>query len=179
MNVEFVTRWFPIDNWYEKDIYAKTSDGGCAYTKDQQFLKACLIYTCLSNQNKYPLMVQMAEDTRMNCVLTIVELSSLWLFRTWKKYPLKQLHQMMKKNCLKYGIKSLQQEDCWIQPGIQLRCISDCKRVEYFYDVRGNSMKKMYDYPVLNGNLDTLRVMLKIYYRSHITDKMFEYRLIK
>ena len=40
-------------------------------------------------------------------------------------------------------------------------------------------MKKMYDYPVLNGNLDTLRIMLKVYYKSHITDKMFEYRLIK
>ena len=57
--------------------------------------------------------------------------------------------------------------------------MSDFKRVEYFYDVWGNSKKKkMYDYPVLNGNLDTLRVMLKTY-KSHITDKMFEYGLIK
>lgn len=29
-----------------------TSDGGDAYTKDADFLKSCLIYTCLSNQNK-------------------------------------------------------------------------------------------------------------------------------
>ena len=74
LSVEFVTRWFPIDNWYEKDIYATTSDGRDAYIKDPQFLKACLIYTCLSNQNKYPLMVQMAEVIRTNCVLTIVGL---------------------------------------------------------------------------------------------------------
>ena len=35
LSVEFVTRWFPIDNKCGKDIYATTSDGGDAYTKDQ------------------------------------------------------------------------------------------------------------------------------------------------
>ena len=29
-----------------------TSDGGDAYTKDSDFLKSCLLYTVLSNQNK-------------------------------------------------------------------------------------------------------------------------------
>lgn len=38
----------PLDNWYEKDIYATTSDGGDAYTCDPEFLKSCLLYTCLS-----------------------------------------------------------------------------------------------------------------------------------
>ena len=42
----------PLDRWYEKDIYATTADGGNAYAKDNGFLKSCLIYTCLSNQNK-------------------------------------------------------------------------------------------------------------------------------
>ena len=41
-----------LDSWYEKDMYATTSDGGDAYTKDDDFLKSCLLYTCLSNQNK-------------------------------------------------------------------------------------------------------------------------------
>lgn len=48
----WVAKHIPLDNWYEKDIYATTSDGGDAYTRDQDFLKSCLIYTCLSNQNK-------------------------------------------------------------------------------------------------------------------------------
>ena len=48
----WVAKMFPQDKWYEKDIYATTAAGGDAYTKDQNFLKSCLIYTCLSNQNK-------------------------------------------------------------------------------------------------------------------------------
>jgi len=48
----WVAKHIPLNNWYEKDIYATTSDGGDAYTKDDNFLKACLLYTVLSNQNK-------------------------------------------------------------------------------------------------------------------------------
>ena len=44
---------------------------------------------------------------------------------------------------------------------------------------RGKNKHKVYDYPELNGDLDTLRVNLKAYYRSHISDKMFEYELVK
>ena len=48
----WVSKLLPQDNWYDKDIYNNTSDGGELYTKDNEFLKYCLIYTCLSNQNK-------------------------------------------------------------------------------------------------------------------------------
>ena len=43
----------------------------------------------------------------------------------------------------------------------------------------GKSKKTVYDYPILNGHLDTLRIMLKAYYKSHITEKMFKYELLK
>lgn len=43
----------------------------------------------------------------------------------------------------------------------------------------GKSKKMVYDYLVLNGYLDTLRTMLKAYYKSHITEKMFKYELLK
>ena len=42
----------------------------------------------------------------------------------------------------------------------------------------GNS-KKIYDYPVLNGYLIALRNSLKAYYKSHITEKLFRYELLK
>ena len=48
----WVAKLFPQDNWYDKDVYFTTSDGCDAYTHDSDFLKSCLIYTCLSNQNK-------------------------------------------------------------------------------------------------------------------------------
>ena len=43
----------------------------------------------------------------------------------------------------------------------------------------GKNKKKVYDYPVLNGDLDTLRTKLKMYYKTHITEKMFKYELLK
>lgn len=43
----------------------------------------------------------------------------------------------------------------------------------------GRSQKTVYDYPTLNGYLETLRTNLKTYYKSHITDKMFQYELLK
>ena len=48
----FVAKLFLETLWYEKDVYSTTADGGDAYTHDSRFLKPCLIYTCLSNQNK-------------------------------------------------------------------------------------------------------------------------------
>lgn len=43
----------------------------------------------------------------------------------------------------------------------------------------GKSKKIVYDYPILNGYLETLRIKLKDYYKSHITEKMFKYQLLK
>ena len=34
-------------------------------------------------------------------------------------------------------------------------------------------------YPTLNGYLETSRTNMKAYYKSHITDKMFQYELLK
>lgn len=39
-------------NWYEKGLICKTYDGNGSYIKDEQFLKKCFIYTCLSFRNK-------------------------------------------------------------------------------------------------------------------------------
>ena len=41
----FVSKYVSFDEWYEKDLYLyyNTADGGDAYTKDNDFLKFCLI----------------------------------------------------------------------------------------------------------------------------------------
>lgn len=71
----FVAKLLPIDFWYEKDVYFTTADGGDNYTKDCNFLKACLIYTCLYIRiNVFLLMIQIIEGIRMNCVLMVVKL---------------------------------------------------------------------------------------------------------
>ena len=49
----------------------------------------------------------------------------------------------------------------------------------YHEEGNGKSKKTIYDYPTLNSYLVTLKNKLKAYYRSHITDKMFKYELLK
>ena len=39
--------------------------------------------------------------------------------------------------------------------------------------------KKVYDYPALNGDLLTMRGLIKDYYHSHIQENLFKYEFIK
>jgi hypothetical protein len=43
----------------------------------------------------------------------------------------------------------------------------------------GVSEKNVYDYPILNGYLTVLKEKLKSYYKTYITDKLFQYELLK
>ena len=48
----FVAKSFPQEKWYEKEVYFTTSDGGEEYLADNNFLKKCLLWTCLTSRNK-------------------------------------------------------------------------------------------------------------------------------
>lgn len=171
----WTAKHIPLDNWYEKDIYATTSDGGDRYTKDKDFLKYCLIYTCLSNQNKclsftgsdgryYKNELCFEEGTLASKDLKDFELNDdeEALMKLWNKI-LEQAKKTKEYNKdITYGVYQI------------------IKELNTFEKVNNNGrMKKVYDYPELNGNLETLRVKLKEYYKKYITDKMFEYELIK
>ena len=48
----FCAKLYPQDEWYETDVYFNSADKGYEYTKDKDLLRSCLIYTCLSYDNK-------------------------------------------------------------------------------------------------------------------------------
>lgn len=204
----FCAKEFPFDKWYLKNMVDTTSDGGDAYTKDDDFLKSCLLYTCLSNQNKC--LSFLGSDGRMYqnelCLDnsryekakeevtqdgkeaeagadadTDAEMLKLLpvayqdmtaygelddnekeLLELWKKI-LGEAKQTEKYNPeLNYGVYQITKE---------LNTFTEEKK--------GKGKKKVYDYPQLNGDLNTLRTKLKEYYISHIKEKMFKYQLIK
>lgn len=181
----WVSKMYPDDGWYEKDVYNNTSDGGDAYTKDPQFLKSCLIYTCLSNQNKC-LSFDGSDGRRYQNELCFDD------SRTNKPIALKDLKKYMadKKTALDEEEQKL--IDLWNQimeearktanynPECNYGIYQITKELNTSQTVgTGKNKKKVYDYPVLNGYLDILRTMLKAYYKSHITEKMFKYELLK
>ena len=171
----FVAKMFPQDNWYDKDIYATTADGGDAYTHDAQFLKSCLIYTCLSNQNK---------------CLTFDGSDG----RHYQNELCFDANTLASSDLTKYTLDKDEQEliDLWnkilgeakttknYNPAYTYGVYQITKELNTFTETgTGKNKKKAYDYPALNGDLETLRTKLKAYYKSHITDKMFKYELLK
>ena len=181
----WVSKVYQCDNWYEKDVVFTTSDGGNSYTNDSQFLKSCLIYTCLSNQNKC-LSFDGSDGRRYQNELCFDD------SRTEKPLALQDLEKYETGKTTVLDEEETMLLDIWKQvldeakktaeynPAINYGIYQITKELNTFHTVgTGKSKKTVYDYPILNGHLDTLRIMLKAYYKSHITEKMFKYELLK
>ncbi len=177
----FVAKIFEQSTFYNRDVYFTTADGGDAYTKDENFLKSCLIYTCLSNQNKC-LSFDGSDGRRYQNELCFddkaLALKDLKKYETNKKIALDKEEQKLLElwNKIIYEAKKTKNYNPDFNYGVyQIKKELNTSKIVG----AGKNKKKVYDYPILNGYLDTLRTMLKIYYKSHITEKMFEYELLK
>lgn len=174
----WVSKCVSFDKWYEKDLYYNTSDGGDAYTHDNDFLKSCLIYTCLSNQNKCLSFDgsdgryyrnELCFDTTNGDTVASDDLTKMTLdadekalIKLWEDILVEVKRTANYDSRLTYGVYQI------------------TKELNTSYKTgTGRSKKTVYDYPTLNGYLQTLRTNLKAYYKSHITDKMFQYELLK
>jgi len=180
--LEYLPLWcskmYPQDEWYGKDIYATSYDGGDAYTKDKVFLKSCLIYTCLSNQNKCLSFTgsdgryyrnELCFDTTNGDTVASADLAKMTLDAESKKLI------VLWENILAEAKKTANYD-----PKLTYGVYQITKELNTSHtEGTGTSKKTVYDYPTLNGYLTTLRDALKQYYKSHITDKMFKYELLK
>lgn len=174
----WVSKCVSFDKWYEKDLYYNTSDGGDAYTHDNDFLKSCLIYTCLSNQNKCLSFDgfdgryyrnELCFDTTNGDTVASADLAKMTLdadekalMKLWDDILAEAKKTANYDNRLTYGVYQITKE------------LNTSHKTG-----TGRSQQTVYDYPTLNGYLETLRTNLKTYYKSHITDKMFQYELLK
>lgn len=174
----WVSKCVSFDKWYEKDLYYNTSDGGDAYTHDNDFLKSCLIYTCLSNQNKCLSFDgsdgryyrnELCFDTTNGDTVASADLAKMTLdadekalMKLWDDILAEAKRTANYDSRLTYGVYQITKE------------LNTSHKTG-----TGRSQQTVYDYPTLNGYLETLRTNLKAYYKSHITDKMFQYELLK
>lgn len=174
----FVAKLYGQDEWYERDVFFNISDGGDAYTHDNDFLKSCLIYTCLSNQNKCLSFDgsdgryyrnELCFDITNGGTVASADLTKMTLdadekalMKLWDDILAEAKRTANYDSRLTYGVYQI------------------TKELNTSYKTgTGRSKKTVYDYPTLNGYLQTLRTNLKAYYKSHITDKMFQYELLK
>ena len=174
----FCAKEYPCDEWYMKNMIDTTSDGGTAYTKDKVFLKSCLIYTCLSNQNKCLSFNgsdgryyrnELCFDTTNGDTVASADLATMTLDAESKKL------MALWNNILAEAKKTAN-----YNPKLTYGVYQITKELNTSHEEgTGTSKKTVYDYPTLNGYLVALRDALKAYYKSHITDKMFKYELLK
>ena len=178
----WVAKMVPLDKWYEKDVYATTSDGGDAYTHDELFLKRCLLYTVLSNQNKC-LSFTGSDGRYYRNELTLDDTNgdtcaSSDLAKLFAKYPPDCDEQELINlwnNVMEEAKKTVGYDSSLTYGVYQIT-----KELNTSYkEGKGRNKRTVYDYPVLNGYLVALRDRLKAYYKSHITDLMFKYELLK
>lgn len=169
----FCAKKFPQDEWHKKDIYFTCSDKGSFYTKDKSFIKKAFIYACLTDKNHIISFVGSNEKLYRNDLcfdentLARQKLDDFTL-NSSEKELINIFDTIMKdakntKNYNKdfsYGLYQINN---------QLNT----------YVLDSETKKKVYDYPVLNGNISTLKYKLKDYYRCEIEPKLFKYELLK
>ena len=182
----FAAACFAEDKWYRKDVYSKTSDGGTVFENDEEFLKECLIFTCLTNLNKCISFIgsngklylnelcfddnTLASKTLNGMALTKVEKS---LLADW------DVLLEIAKGCseeynskYKYGIYQIFKE-------INKMVYERDKDGNVVYDPKSKKPKTKPKYPELNGKFNPLKRKLIEYYNNYIEQKLFKYELLK
>ncbi|MFH1244619.1 MAG: hypothetical protein V1487_03595 [bacterium] len=165
-----VKRW-----WYKYGIINKSADGGDQYTKDSDFLKSCLIFTCLNHYNKcvsftgsdsraYRNELCFDHDTLASEILKkyVLNNEEEELLDQWKKVKEEAKKTKNYISTTNYGEYQIQME---------LNTYTE-------QEINGNK-KKVYDYVMLNNSLKTLKLMLDQYYDNYIANKLFQYELLK
>ncbi len=168
--------------WTERARIMKAGDGAAAFYKDlakdgtQQFLLKCLLFAALEMQNHCRSFVgsdnriyvnHLCLDDTHGDTLATTELKRLKigkkeqeLIDQWKKVLADAKNTANYNKNIKYGVYQIYDE------------LNTSHKDE-------ETGENIYDYPSLNGNLATLKTLVKKYYLSEIVPTLFEYEFLK
>ena len=168
--------------WTERARIMKAGDGAAAFYKDlakdrtQQFLLKCLLFAALEMQNHCRSFVgsdnrvyvnHLCLDDTHGDTLASTELKRLKigkkeqeLIDQWKKVLADAKNTANYNKNIKYGVYQIYDE------------LNTSHKDE-------ETGENIYDYPSLNGNLATLKTLVKKYYLSEIVPTLFEYEFLK
>ncbi|QKF83381.1 hypothetical protein [Halarcobacter ebronensis] len=167
--------------WTERGRIMKSADGSVKFLKDiknkkiEQYLLKCLLFTTLEMQNHMRTFIgsdnrfyrnelcldisngeTIASSSLSNLKLTDVENN---LLQQWNIVLNIAMQTKNYDNTLTYGVYQIFDE------------------LNTFH--RNDLDKKVFDYPELNGHLNTLKTLVKNYYNQEIVPTLFEYQFLK
>lgn len=175
----FVAKLYPEDNWYERDVYYNSLDKGNTFENDEDFLKYCLIYTCLHSENKC---ISFLGHDGVKYLNNLCFDNDTIASNDLKKFSLnefeKELMALWNKILKKAKeTKEYKEMDCDFKLGVHQ--INNGINTFYYIENELGDKVKVYNYPDLNGNLNTLKTKLKQYFKDYIAEKLFKYELVK
>lgn len=168
--------------WTERGRIMKSADGAEAFSRDvkngrlKQFLLKCLLFTVLEPQNHMlsfkgsdgrDYVNELTFDTSIHETIASKDIKGLAcnddekaLIQQWGRIidDARQTTNYNPKTT--YGLYQIKQE----------------LNTSYKDDKTGNTI---YNYPSLNGNIQSLAAMLKLYYLKEIVPVLFEYKFLK
>lgn len=158
-----------------RGVVNRNADNGDNFSHDDEFLKACLIFTALAYHNKclsftgsdgrdYRNELCLDDGTVATADLAAFSLTSQEkdLIEQWRK--VRDLAAATKNHVdgRPYGVYQIDQD------------LNTSKRVQV-----GRNMTKVFDYPILNGEIKTLKAMTMQYHADAVAPKCWEYGLLK
>lgn len=168
----FAAKLYPQKNWYEKDVFFTTADGGDKYLKDKNFLKACFIFTCLSQKNHCRSFD--GSDGRFYNNELCFDKKTL-ASKKIKEYKLTKTEEDLLdtfEDVLEKAKKTKNYNKKYSYGTYQ---IDNELNTRY----KSENDEPIYDYPELNTSINSLKTKLSKYYEGIIQPKLFEYELLK
>ncbi|MCV7492332.1 hypothetical protein M3D60_009945 [Micrococcus luteus] len=161
--------------YWIRGVLNRNADNGDNFSHDREFLKACLIFTALAYHNKC-LSFTGSDDRDYRNELCFddgtvasedlktftLDQRDKDLLEQWDKVLTIAKNTKNYDPELAYGTYQIAQE------------LNTSKRVKV-----GRDMKTVYDYPVLNGELNTLKKMTMQYHAEAVAPKLWGYGLVK
>lgn len=168
----FAAKLYPQKNWYERDVYFTTADSGDIYLKDENFLKSCFIFACLSQRNHCRSFN--GSDKRFYKNELCFDKTTL-ASNNLKDYKLTDEERDLVdtfNNVLTKGKSTKEYNPKYTYGTYQ---IDEELNTRY----KNDNDEWIYNYPELNTAINSLKTKLAKYYETVIQPKLFEYELLK
>lgn len=185
----FCAKLYPQENWYERDVYFTTADRWEDYLHDSNFLKSCLIFTCLSQRNKclsfmwsdkrfYRNELCLLQDTLSDTKILEFQLNQTDknILNLWEEI-LEEAKQTWNYNPdYSYGLYQIIQELNTYVYNSQSYRKNELKELNLW---KWEKKQVSVEYVTLNTKIDDIKKFLKEYYEKQIQEKLFIYELLK
>lgn len=168
----FCAKLYRQSKWYERDVYFTTSDGGRAFQEDEDFKRACLIFTCLTERNKCRSFVADNGVIYKNEICFDEGSYASQLLAKFELTPDESALLESFKSVLREARNTTGYDERFPYGPFQVSAELNSRWKDEYGHV-------IYSYPVLNTALATLKKQLGAFYDAHIVQKLFEYELLK